>query len=54
MSSIISWTNDQFDQELTWDYVKWIKKLWGGPIILKGILDVDDAEKALNIEQKEL
>ena len=49
LSSIISWTNEQFDQELTWDYVKWIKKLWGGPIILKGILDVDDAEKALNI-----
>ena len=49
ISSIISWTNEQFDQELTWDYVKWIKKLWGGPIILKGILDVDDAVKALEI-----
>ena len=46
LSSIVSWTNDQFDQELTWDYVKWIKKLWGGPLILKGILDIDDAEKA--------
>ena len=27
----------------------WIKKLWGGPLILKGILDVKDAEEALNI-----
>ena len=49
LSSIVSWTNEQFDQELTWDYVKWIKKLWGGPIIIKGILDVDDAVKASNI-----
>ena len=49
MTSIASWTNEQFDQELTWDYVKWIKKLWGGPLILKGILDVKDAEEALNI-----
>ncbi len=49
LSSIVSWTNDQFDQELTWDYVKWIKKLWGGPLILKGILDIDDAEKAADV-----
>ncbi|RPH03830.1 MAG: alpha-hydroxy-acid oxidizing protein [Alphaproteobacteria bacterium TMED93] len=49
ISSIVSWSNEQFDQELTWDYVKWIKKLWGGPIILKGILDVDDAMKAVEI-----
>ncbi len=49
LSSIVSWTNEQFDQELTWDYVKWIKKLWGGPIIIKGILDVADAVKASNI-----
>ena len=30
MTSIASWTNEQFDQELTWDYVKWIKKLGEG------------------------
>ena len=49
ITSIVSWSNEQFDQELTWDYVKWIKKLWGGPIILKGILDVDDAVIASNM-----
>ncbi len=49
MTSIASWTNEQFDQELTWDYVKWIKRLWGGPLILKGILDIEDAKEALNI-----
>ena len=49
LASIVSWSNEQFDQELTWEYVKWIKKLWGGPIIIKGILDVDDAIKASHI-----
>ena len=43
LSSIIKWTNGQFDQGLSWDYVKWIRKLWKGPIILKGILDEKDA-----------
>ena len=45
MTSIASWTNEQFDQELTWDYVKWIKKALGGALILKGILDIEDARK---------
>ncbi len=49
LTSIASWTNEQFDQELTWEYVKWIQKEWGGPIILKGILDIEDAEKCANI-----
>jgi len=49
LASIASWTNEQFDQELTWDYVKWIMKLWGGPTILKGILDLEDAQKSLDI-----
>ncbi len=46
MKSIVSWTNEQFDQELTWEYVEWLRKLWKGPVILKGILDADDAEQA--------
>ena len=49
LSSIISWTNGQFDQELSWDYVEWIKKLWKGPLVIKGILDEQDAEIAKNI-----
>ncbi len=49
LTSIAAWTNEQFDQELTWEYVKWIKKQWGGPTILKGILDIEDAEKCANI-----
>jgi L-lactate dehydrogenase (cytochrome) len=46
MSSLSSWTASQFDPRLSWDDVKWIKDLWGGKLILKGILDEEDAELA--------
>ena len=46
MSSLSSWTASQFDPQLNWDDVKWIKDLWGGKLILKGILDAEDAEMA--------
>ena len=49
LASIASWTNEQFDQELTWDYVKWLKKQWGGLTVIKGIMDLEDAKKATNI-----
>ena len=42
MSSIVAWANAQFDPSLSWDYVKWVRKLWKGPLILKGILDDND------------
>ena len=47
MSSISSWTASQFDPRLNWDDVEWIKKHWGGKLILKGIQDVDDAHMAV-------
>ena len=47
MSSLSSWTASQFDPRLSWDDVKWIKDLWGGKLILKGILDEEDALKAV-------
>jgi L-lactate dehydrogenase (cytochrome) len=46
MSSLSSWTAEQFDPALNWDDVKWIKDRWGGKLILKGILDAEDAELA--------
>ena len=46
MSSLGSWTAEQFDPRLDWDDVKRIQDWWGGKIILKGILDADDAEMA--------
>ena len=46
MSSLSSWTADQFDPALDWDVVQWVKQQWGGPLIIKGILDVADARLA--------
>jgi L-lactate dehydrogenase (cytochrome) len=43
MSSLSSWTNDQFDPQLNWKDIEWIKEAWGGPIILKGIMCLEDA-----------
>lgn len=43
MSSLASWTAEQFDPSLSWDDVEWIKKKWGGKLIIKGIMDKEDA-----------
>ena len=47
MGSLAEWTAKQFDPALSWDDVEWIKKRWGGKIILKGIQDVEDARLAV-------
>ena len=49
MSSLASWTNSQFDPSLSWDDVATIRKQWGGKLIIKGILDAEDAKAAINI-----
>ena len=46
MTSLSTWIQDQFDPKLSWDDIEWVKKKWGGPLILKGILDVEDAKIA--------
>jgi L-lactate dehydrogenase (cytochrome) len=46
LSSLSSWTAEQFDPRLNWGDVEWIKRRWGGKLILKGILDVEDARLA--------
>ncbi|MCI1192456.1 alpha-hydroxy-acid oxidizing protein [Calidifontimicrobium sp. SYSU G02091] len=46
MGSLSEWTAKQFDPKLNWGDVEWIKKRWGGKLILKGILDVEDAKLA--------
>ena len=48
MSSLSSWTREQFDPKLDWNDVEWIKKRWGGKLILKGIQDVEDARLAVS------
>lgn len=45
-SSLAAWTSQQFDPTLNWDDIEWIKNAWGGKIILKGILDAEDAKHA--------
>jgi L-lactate dehydrogenase (cytochrome) len=47
MASLSAWTAQQFDPSLSWDDLKWIKDRWGGKIILKGILDAEDAKLAV-------
>jgi len=46
MSSLSTWTREQFDPRLSWSDIEWIKKRWGGRLILKGIMDVEDARLA--------
>ena len=48
MSSLSAWTNEQFDPTLNWRDVEWVKRLWGGKLILKGIMDPQDARLALD------
>ncbi len=46
LSSLSSWTAEQFDPQLSWENVAEIKEMWGGKLILKGICDVEDAKMA--------
>jgi L-lactate dehydrogenase (cytochrome) len=46
LSSLSSWTEQQFDPGLSWSDVAWIKKHWGGKLIIKGVLDAEDAKAA--------
>ncbi|MEZ5778100.1 MAG: alpha-hydroxy acid oxidase [Paracoccaceae bacterium] len=48
-SSLSSWTAEKFDPALNWDKIRKLMDMWGGKVILKGILDAEDAEKAVEI-----
>ena len=48
LSSLSAWTTQQFDPGLSWDDVEWIKNRWGGKLIIKGIMDPQDARLAAN------
>lgn len=47
LTSYMDWINSQFDQALSWDDVAWIRERWPGKLIVKGILDVEDAREAV-------
>ncbi len=46
MASLSAWISQQFDPALSWDDVAWIKQRWGGKLIIKGIMDPEDARLA--------
>jgi len=46
ITSLSTWINSQFDTSLNWKDVEWIRSIWPGKLVLKGILDVEDAEEA--------
>lgn len=46
LASLSSWTNEQFDPKLDWDKIARIRDRWGGKLILKGVLDAEDATRA--------
>jgi L-lactate dehydrogenase (cytochrome) len=49
VNSLSGWTTQQFDPALNWKDVEWIKKYWPGKLVIKGILDTDDARMAVKL-----
>lgn len=48
VSSLAAWTAEQFDPRLNWDDIKQIKDLWGGKLVLKGVMEAEDAVAAVD------
>ncbi len=48
-SSLASWTAEAFDPSLNWERIAEFRKWWDGPVILKGVMDPEDAKQALNV-----
>ena len=48
-TNLSAWTAEQFDPSLDWNKIAKLKELWGGKVILKGILDAEDAKMALKV-----
>ncbi|MBV7396505.1 alpha-hydroxy acid oxidase [Mameliella sediminis] len=48
-SSLTTWTAESFDQSLDWDRIREFRKMWDGPLIIKGIIDPRDALEACNV-----
>ena len=48
LSKLSAWTSQQFDPQLNWGDVEWIKRRWGGKLIIKGVMDAEDARKAVD------
>ena len=48
LTSLSAWSAEQLDPSLNWSDVEWIKQRWGGPLIIKGVMDAEDARHAEN------
>ncbi|MCR8546847.1 alpha-hydroxy-acid oxidizing protein [Salipiger sp. P9] len=48
-TSLVDWTHHNFDQALNWDRIRTFRKMWDGPLIIKGIIDPRDALEACNV-----
>ncbi|MCX8097843.1 MAG: alpha-hydroxy-acid oxidizing protein [Casimicrobiaceae bacterium] len=49
LRSLSAWTAEQFDPALSWRDVEWVKSRWGGKLILKGIMEPEDARRAVEV-----
>ncbi|OJT01161.1 L-lactate dehydrogenase [Marinobacter nauticus] len=49
LDSFKQWVDTQFDASVTWQAIEWLRERWPGKLILKGILEVDDAKAAVNV-----
>jgi len=49
LADLTAWTNEQFDLKLDWKKIERIRDQWGGKLILKGVLDAEDAQKAVDV-----
>jgi L-lactate dehydrogenase (cytochrome) len=48
MTSLLAWIDQQFDPRLNWDDIAWIRRLWDKRLVLKGIMDAEDARRAVD------
>jgi L-lactate dehydrogenase (cytochrome) len=49
INTLATWISSQFDTSLNWKDIEWVRGIWPGKLVLKGILDVEDAEEATKI-----
>jgi L-lactate dehydrogenase (cytochrome) len=47
LGALLAWTTTALDPSVTWKDLEWVRRLWKGPLILKGVLDPEDAKEAV-------
>lgn len=49
IDDFFAWMRDNFDPSVTWDDLAWVRERWKGPLIIKGVLDADDARRVADL-----